>query len=79
MQQPLSYCTKLFATEQAFIGTFVAMNRLSNICYYQCTHVVHITNISRVKYKKKLIIWLGSRVVSVLDSGAEGPGLKSQS
>jgi len=23
--------------------------------------------------------WLGSRVVSVLDSGAEGPGLKSQS
>jgi len=22
--------------------------------------------------------WLGSRVVSVLDSGAEGPGLKSQ-
>jgi len=23
--------------------------------------------------------WLGNRVVSVLDSGAEGPGLKSQS
>jgi len=23
--------------------------------------------------------WLGSRVVSVLDSGAEGPGIKSQS
>ena len=23
--------------------------------------------------------WLGSRVVSVLDSGAEGPGFKSQS
>jgi len=23
--------------------------------------------------------WLGKRVVSVLDSGAEGPGLKSQS
>jgi len=22
--------------------------------------------------------WLGSRVVSVLDSGAEGPGFKSQ-
>jgi len=24
-------------------------------------------------------MWLGSRVVSVLDSGAEGPGFKSQS
>jgi len=23
-------------------------------------------------------VWLGSRVVSVLDSGAEGPGFKSQ-
>jgi len=23
-------------------------------------------------------MWLGSRVVSVLDSGTEGPGLKSQ-
>ena len=26
-----------------------------------------------------LLGWLGSRVVSVLDSGAEGPGFKSQS
>ena len=26
-----------------------------------------------------LVGWLGSRVVSVLDSGAEGPGFKSQS
>ena len=25
------------------------------------------------------LVWLGSRVVSVLDSGAEGPGFKSQS
>ena len=25
------------------------------------------------------VLWLGSRVVSVLDSGAEGPGFKSQS
>ena len=25
-----------------------------------------------------LLGWLGSRVVSVLDSGAEGPGFKSQ-
>jgi len=27
----------------------------------------------------RLATWLGSRVVSVLDSGAEGPGFKSQS
>jgi len=27
----------------------------------------------------RYIGWLGSRVVSVLDSGAEGPGFKSQS
>ena len=27
----------------------------------------------------RAIGWLGSRVVSVLDSGAEGPGFKSQS
>jgi len=24
------------------------------------------------------LVWLGSRVVSLLDSGAEGPGFKSQ-
>ena len=38
-----------------------------------------------VKYEENLLLpslslgWLGSRVVSVLDSGAEGPGFKSQS
>ena len=33
-------------------------------------------NFDRVIFKNG---WLGSRVVSVLDSGAEGPGFKSQS
>jgi len=28
--------------------------------------------------RSKLLGWLGSRVVSVLDSGAVGPGFKSQ-
>ena len=30
-------------------------------------------------YLAVLVLWLGSRVVSILDSGAEGPGFKSQS
>ena len=25
-----------------------------------------------------MLVWLGSRVISVLDSGTEGPGFKSQ-
>jgi len=29
-------------------------------------------------YYYTMVGWLGSRVVSVLDSGAEGPGFKSQ-
>ena len=33
---------------------------------------------SSVYYSSKRNGWLGSRVVSVLDSGAEGPGFKSQ-
>jgi len=37
---------------------------------------VAIGLVNRDKYKDG---WLGSRVVSVLDSGAEGPGFKSQS
>ena len=36
-----------------------------------------ITATNEYKYHKQA--WLGSRVVSVLDSGAEGPRLKSQS
>jgi len=39
------------------------------------------TVIFNVFYECRLIaeVWLGSRVVSVLDSGAEGPWFKSQS
>jgi len=32
----------------------------------------------RRQFTFRPIWWLGSRVVSVLDSGAEGPGFKSQ-
>ena len=35
-------------------------------------------NCNRVIYIVPPTAWLGSRVVSVLDSGAEGPGFKSQ-
>ena len=35
---------------------------------------------TNLKCRQSLLLrWLGSRVVSVLDSGAEGPGFKSQS
>ena len=44
------------------------------------THTRH-TVYNTCSYSKRYttIGWLGSRVVSVLDSGAEGPGFKSQS
>ena len=37
-----------------------------------------ICNPNRVVYKPVSAGWLGGRLVSVLDSGAEGPGFKSQ-
>ena len=40
-----------------------------------CMYVCHM----RIKVPTYLLGWLGSRVVSVLDSGAEGPRFKSQS
>ena len=40
---------------------------------------VKLTWICMCGHNRQVVIqWLGSRVVSVLDSGAEGPGLKSQ-
>ena len=44
---------------------------------YCFTHFVNMA-VSGTRYFHK-VVWLGSRVVSVLDSGAEGPGFKSQS
>ena len=42
-----------------------------------------LNSVSSAYYRHLLLLpssgWLGSRVVSVLDSGAEGPGFKSQS
>jgi len=44
-------------------------------CLYTCLAQPPIQSTSSMhRY-----VWLGSRVVSVLDSGAEGPGFKSQS
>ena len=41
--------------------------------------VVHHTGLGQCQYHLQSPGWLGSRVVSVLDSGIEGPGFKSQS
>jgi len=41
--------------------------------------VFHIEHFGDVYSALVALEWLGSRVVSVLDSGAEGPGFKSQS
>ena len=64
---------------------------LKNICNLQAEAAVEQT-VGNEQYKKKRTVvhlvylksipsewWLGSRVVRVLDSGAEGPGFKSQS
>jgi len=42
-------------------------------------HLCHIACLSEAnKYSQSVSQWLGSRVVSVLDSAAEAPGFKSQ-
>jgi len=48
----------------------------------QCILVVDVTVLKLIVvlyFYKLLSWWLGSRVVSMLDLGAEGPGFKSQS
>jgi len=49
----------------------------------QCLSVISLQEVAAaVSCKSRNVLeafgWLGSRVVSVLDSGAEGPGFKSQ-
>jgi len=50
-------------------------------------HSIVCPSVKHTHYAKRLVLfivsyhcmgWLGSRVVSLLDSGAEGPGFKSQ-
>ena len=48
------------------------MNKVPVLFLVSCL-VKNLVNITVLNW------WLGSRVVSVLDSGAEGPGFKSQS
>jgi len=43
------------------------------------TSTIDIKNFLRIARSPLLNGWLGSRVVSVLDSGEVGPGFKSQS
>jgi len=57
------------------------LDRQQRVCKwhrgYRRSYSMHKIKISRHAYGLKG--WLGSRVVSVLDSGAVGPGFKSQS
>ena len=61
----------------------VALNSLSCPCLRKRGGHVGCTERTTACYKvlrnSSPLGWLGSRVVSVLDSGAEGPGFKSQS
>ena len=41
--------------------------------------LAHLLTFTVIRFVPSDKGWLGSRVVSVLDSGAEGPGFKSQS
>jgi len=62
------------------------LDRFMTLARYYADHLVsdmckEETNAMRRTFHSLLFVkgWLGSRVVSVLDSGAEGPGFKSQS
>ena len=62
------------------------LDRFMTLARYYADHLVsdmckEETNAVRRTFHSLLFVkgWLGSRVVSVLDSGAEGPGFKSQS
>ena len=53
---------------------------ICTICTYILKYFVlslHESELAR-HYKRYITVWLGSREVSVLDSGAEGPGFKLQ-
>ena len=53
-------------------------DRITFLAYAPCNNIKSHT--SRLTFSQSRVQgWLGSRVVSVLDSGAEGPGFKSQS
>jgi len=55
------------------------LSPLINEWYSFCTDNQSINLFVEIAHNTTIIVgWLGSRVVSVLDSGAEGPGFKSQ-
>ena len=77
----LVYTGAIAAAARAFMP-FKYMHSVLLCIPPEITSPVHIINIARprpVSFKLPPGIgWLGSRVVSVLDSGAEGPGFKLQ-
>ena len=58
------------------------IGRLSASCSFFFTRLLYFSlqdnRVSYFQLSNATLEWFGSRVVSVLDSGAEGPGFKSQ-
>ena len=48
------------------------------MCLFRINYRQHTASINIVLFVTIFVVWLGSRVVGVLDSGAEAPGFKSQ-
>jgi len=57
------------------LGSFFMLNLVLGVLSGYAVFPLH----SFLSYTIKIVGWLGSRVVSVLDSGADGLGFKSQS
>ena len=77
---PLKYTELLYLAQHRTAHQRVAQQQVSlattiTRIAYSSVSVNATAEIHRVTTSR----WLGSRVVSVLDSGAEGPGFKSQS
>ena len=70
-------------THRIFLSPFISKaprHKSSKIIIYCMTTMMMMTMVYRYRriLSRYIIGWLGSRVVSVLDSGAEGPEFKSQ-
>jgi len=70
-------------TRRIFLSPFISKaprHKSSKIIIYCMTTMMMMTMVYRYRriLSRYIIGWLGSRVVSVLDSGAEGPEFKSQ-
>jgi len=74
-------CIGTISLHIAWRGVCYGSVRLPCVCHKStfCDNVCGDDVVVAIKGYLVYYGWLGSRVVSVLDSGAEGPGFKSQS